>query len=144
MGNFLSGFLALGTGGPSTFTELTGTGYTRQAVTFGPLVGANTTLLNGVTFAAGGVWPSATQYGLYDASGNLLVWWNKRNPVALASGATHTTAGMSLRIPDIALAAQAAALIFPPATVVGIEGVAGLPLTTGVAVQIANGQIGIF
>ena len=144
MANFLSGFLGLGTGGPGSFTELAGTGYARQAVTFGPLVGAISPMLSGVTFAAGGAWPTATQYGLYDAAGNQLLSWSKRTPLALASGATHTLDALTIRIPDIALAAQAAALIFPPSTVIGIEGRGGLALTTGVAVQIANGQIGIF
>lgn len=57
-------------------TQMTGTGYARQAITFGaPSAGAisNTAA---VTFTAGGAWSAAVAVGVFDASsaGNLLSW----------------------------------------------------------------------
>ena len=143
MANFLSGFLALGTGGPGSFTELVGTGYARQAVTFGPLVGATATLLNGVTFASGGTWPTATQHGLYDASGNLLMWWNIKGIVTLASGQTVSfdIGAMNLTLPCAFNAAPAASVILAPGAVIGTNK-SGAPVYAGVALQIAAGQVG--
>ena len=52
--NFLSGYLALGSGSGTTFVELSGSGYARQAITFAPLVNGVTASAAGMTFAATG------------------------------------------------------------------------------------------
>ena len=144
MANFLTGFLGLGTGGPGAFTELTGTGYARQAVTFGPIVGATTTLLGGVTFAATGTWPTATQHALYDASGNLLMWWNVKAPATLASGQTVSfdLGAMGLTFPAIFSGPTVASVIFAPGAAIGATR-GGATIFAGVAIQIAAGQVGV-
>lgn len=104
---FFTGFLGLGTGS-TAFTEMTGTGYARQAVSFTPLKGGRSQIEfvpdfpGWQTFAA-----PPTQYGLFDSAGNLLLWW--RN-VSVSSGASqssppgslvHSVTGITLVIPAV-------------------------------------------
>lgn len=56
-------------------TEVSGTGYTRQSVTFGTSSGGTSTNTNEVSWTGGlGGWGTITHFGLHDAStgGNLL------------------------------------------------------------------------
>lgn len=142
-GNFFSGFLALGTGASTAFVEMTGAGYARQAVTFGPVSGAVTVSQGGLTFAAGAPWTASTQYGLYDASGNLIFWWNRTDPAAVASAATFTlpAGALSLAMPDLMSAPPTASLVFAPGSAVGTAN-NGNPVFSGVAIQISAGQVG--
>jgi hypothetical protein len=138
---FFSGFLALGSG-TATFVELTGSGYARQAISFGPLVAGRVTNSASTPFAATGTWAKATQYGLYDASGNLLIWWTNTAPFTLTNGQTSPIAQcvFALKFTDLVSAPQTAtALIYPPSTTVGLIG--SVSITSGVSIQIANGVL---
>lgn len=100
--DFLAGNLALGTGSTS-FLELTGTGYSRKAITFGPMVVGRVSNRAASSFSAGGTWPSATQYAIYDASNNLMFWWLNPSPFTLTSGGSSgVSAGLfQLIFPDL-------------------------------------------
>ncbi len=73
-------FLALYTTNPTdadTGTEVSGSGYSRQTITFGSASGGSSTNTNTVTFtASGGNFGTITHWGIRDAStgGNLLVY----------------------------------------------------------------------
>jgi hypothetical protein len=123
--------LALGSGSAAAFAELTGAGYARQTINFGPAVNGTIFNLSGITFSATGTWPGATQYGLFDASGNLDLWWNKKNPATLAAGQTHTLdkGAISIFLPDVAQWRGATLLQWPGGALVGSVG--GTPVYTG-------------
>lgn len=139
--NFLTGLLALGTGS-SSFAELIGTGYARQAITFSGIAGASCVSIPGQTFACAGTWSQITQFGIFSATGSLLFWWNKTDPMTVASGATLTAPVFSITMPDLMGASPAASLIYAPGAVVGT--VNGLPLIAGAPLQVASLQIGAF
>jgi hypothetical protein len=70
-------------------TELTGNGYTRQAVTFNTPASGSTSNAGVVTFtASGGAWSTANYVGIFDASatGNLIFWGALSTSKTLANG----------------------------------------------------------
>lgn len=140
--NFFAGFLALGTGS-TTFVEMVGSGYARVAATFGPLFAGSSVNTSAANFNATGTWPTQTQLGLYDASGNLILWWTDTTPSTLTNGQQ-----ISVHIGDFAIVCKdlltppnAASVIFAPGASVGSM-IGGVNVVAGVPVQVASGQIG--
>jgi hypothetical protein len=143
--SLFTGFAGLGTG-TSTFTEQTGTGYVRQAITLAPTVtGSNRHQTNSaaVSFTASATWSNAsTQIALFATatSANPLVWWNKVSPVAaLASGASFTinANSMNLFLADAA-SAVGAQTAWSVGDVIGADS-ASQPLTVGAPLLISDG-----
>ncbi len=102
--NLTSGtvYLALGTALSATgvFTELTGTGYARQAITaqYDAVAGV-IVFPAGVTFTAGGTWSASNYAAIFDSlnGGSLLMVWAAPG-TALASGATLAIAAQAYNI----------------------------------------------
>ncbi len=147
MADFLDGYLALGTGSGTTFTELTGSGYGRLAISLPALVNAATSLGSGVTFAASGTWPSATQKAVYDAvsGGNLLFFWNTKAPLTLASGATYTVVAgaLSMTFPSLAALVPPASTLIAAGSVIGLTADGNL-IYAGVTLQYTNGALAAY
>jgi hypothetical protein len=140
--NFFSGFIALGTGSTS-FVEMVGSGYARVAATFGPIFGASSINTSAANFNATGTWPTQTQFGLYDASGNLLLWWTDTTPSTLTNGqqiSVHV-GDFKITCKDLTNAPNTASVIFAPGASVGSL-IGGVNVVAGVPVQVASGQIG--
>ncbi|WP_424766311.1 phage tail fiber protein [Paenibacillus sp. sgz302251] len=80
-------------------TELTGTGYARQAVTHAAASGGTKATNSAVTFTAGAAWPTVNYVGVWDAAtaGNLL-YWASCSPETLANTNTLTIAAGALSI----------------------------------------------
>jgi hypothetical protein len=90
---FFTGFLALGSGTLITgadcanvplppfyvtaapFIEQTATGYARQPITFDSLISGNSLTLGVPAFPHFTPQAPTTQFGLFDAGGNLYLWW---------------------------------------------------------------------
>jgi hypothetical protein len=69
-------------------TEISGNGYSRRGVTFGPSVGGVASNTNVITFSATGTWTPVTYTGIFDASssGNLLFWAPLQTAISLSNG----------------------------------------------------------
>lgn len=144
MPNFLDdGYIGLGSGS-TTFVEMVGTGYARKSIDLGPVVAGRVSNLAASAFSAGGTWLQATQYAIYDASGNLLFWWLNPAPFTLTNGGSSAVpAGLfQLIFPDLITPPVSASVIFAPGA--SIASVGSATVVSGVATQVANGQIGIF
>lgn len=155
--NFISGNLALGTGSTS-FVELVGEGYARLPITFSPIGTYGLTHnVSGLTFAATGTWPTARQFGIFNSNGDLLLWWANPNPQTISAGQTLTIGGacFALTFRDLVNPPQAASVIFAPNTAgIASAAVTAGPqapwpgfistetVTSGVALQVAAGQLG--
>lgn len=95
-----SGFIGLGTGSGS-FTEQTGTGYARVAVTMSDVSNRRTSNVASATFSATATgWGTVTQYALFSAvSGGVpLIWWNKEIPVSVLNGNSLVLAASQLQL----------------------------------------------
>jgi len=151
--NAFVGYLAAGTG-TGTFTEETGGGYARQAITFGPLANGATSNTAGATFgpATGAAWPTITEQAIYDAAtgGNLIAWWPLATPQTVAPGGTAPVAqgGIHLRLTDLAGVASgspAYAEVWSAGTVFGMTGASGtgMPVTAGANISVAAGVLSV-
>lgn len=73
-------FLALFTAAPSDSgggTEVSGSGYARQAITFGAASGPTVSNTSTHTFtASGGAWGTVTHYGIFSASSAGTLYWH--------------------------------------------------------------------
>ncbi len=87
-------FMALFTSSPTdanTGTEVSGSGYSRQAITFGAASGGSISNNSAEAFtASGGNFGTITHVGFYDASsgGNLLFWGSLVTPRIVNNGET--------------------------------------------------------
>lgn len=153
MANFFSGYLARGSVVSGAFVEETGTTYSRQAVTYGALVGSMASPLGGVTFGpATGAWGAGTARALVDAASNVVAFW-AIPPVTVASGGSDTASisDLTLSIPDVAhVVTSAASLMFAAGATIGLSA-AGTPIIAGSPVLIGGGvmqnaaaQLGIY
>jgi hypothetical protein len=125
---FFTGYLALGSGS-SSFTELSGNGYARQAITMDTLnLPGNVTNTNAVVFTATGTWLAATQFALYDAStsGNRVMWWNKTDPFILTSGNAHSVDTDMLR-----MIVQVPSGMYSAGVTLGVMKNTNVPVTAG-------------
>ena len=79
--------MAEGIGVASAFTENTASGYARVPVAFTALNQGGANLAQAITVPATSSYV-VTQRALYDAAtgGNLIMWWNLKNPVSVSSG----------------------------------------------------------
>lgn len=118
MANFFTGFLARGTVSGGVFTEETGAGYARQAITYGAMAGAVAAPSSGVTFGpATAAWSAATARALFDTAGNIVAYFPMPAPLAVAINGQDTPASvdLTLTVPDIIHeTTSAAALPFLP------------------------------
>ncbi len=69
-------------------TEVSGSGYSRLGVTFGPASNGTTSNLNAITFSATGNWSTANYVGIVSgaSSGSLLFWAPLQQPITLTNG----------------------------------------------------------
>ncbi|MBS0644746.1 MAG: hypothetical protein JSS43_33175 [Proteobacteria bacterium] len=144
MPNFFDGYLALGSGSSQDFNEFLGSGYDRKSITFASVtVPGNFTNTTGATFSATGTWPPVTQAALIDASGHVLLFWQRRDARPLSSGATLLLAAgeISITVPDTTeRQGEAGAFTYARGSVVGFEGDAN-PVYAGTNCKIVAGVI---
>lgn len=144
--NFVTGYLALGTG-TTTFAELTGAGYARQAITFGPIILGNTFNSTAAAFTAGGTWPAQTQIGVYDAvtGGNLLFWYVDSTPATLTNGQTipNPIGSIDLVFPDLFAPAGSAATVFPIGGQIANLLPNAVPVKAGVNLSYSTGVLSV-
>lgn len=95
-----NGFIALGTG-QSTFVEMIGSGYARQSIAMASQIDNSSVISNTnlIMFSPSAPWVNATQLGLYNLSGQLVMWWNWANPYTFL-----TTINRTIQIGRISLA----------------------------------------
>ncbi len=69
-------------------TELSGSGYSRQSVSFSTPTTGSCSNTNAITFSATGTWTPANYVGVFDSvsSGNLLFWGELVNSIGLEAG----------------------------------------------------------
>ena len=136
---FFTGYLALGSVAGS-FVELSAGGYARQPVTMTQSSAGTVVNTAGATFGpdSGTNWGTPTGYALYDAAsgGNLIAWWARVSPAAMAVGATQTVQPGQIAI-TLAPGASASPQVWAPGTVIGTVG--GQNVTAAAALVWASG-----
>lgn len=142
--NFVIGFLALGTGS-TTFVEMVGSGYSRQAITMSPIKNGETANQTAATFSATGTWPQATQIALCDGNNAILMWWANQSPFTLTNGISNTVAYASvvLSFPDLVAPPFASIEQYASGTQIGNAQV-GTPITAYSALQVASGILSVY
>jgi hypothetical protein len=144
MSVFLSGSLAVGSGAsPASFTELSGSGYARAAVTLTQVAPGQIVILPGETFGpATAAWATATQYAIIDGTGNIIFIWMLRSPFTLAAGNTHSPNNVQFSVYDLSATAGASntAFAWTSGAAIGVMS-NGTKVFAASNLQVANGAV---